>query len=955
MKRFNILIISIYICYLFVGVIVGAQTTQAQTSLQSTLQGIVKDTTGNQRLAGVSVRLKKDSVVVMETSTNELGAFKLQPTGIRGAYHLEFNLLGYQPYVYTFNAHVRGQTQLNLDKIQLKEKSIELNEVAVAAEIPIQAKGDTTIYNAGSFGAHKNDDLERLLKLLPGFEIDASGKIKAKGKDVSRLTVEGEQFFGGDPAKATKTLRADMVKSVELIEERTDESKESGVDDGERQSRVNIVLKEDKKRLWFGDLAASGGTQDRYEGMINAMRFNGANQFALNFSRNNINNNQGAMSGMVSGMMMSSGVREVVMTSGTSTTIISSGGLMNLGMGFGGGNNGISTNTNLALNLSRKLGRKDWFSINGSYAYNGYDNTMAQLSNAQQPLNNELLFTQSQRDQETHSGGHMATANSEMKIDSLTSINVRSSFNIRTNENSNKQLFATRNELQEDVNSGNQQMEGESRSPSANINVNVNRSLNDKKGSVSLSTGYNFNANKNRTLNQSLTRFLSSGQSVDSTINQDGINDTEGSGYNMNLTVNRKLSKKHQLFLNLKQNYSNNRSLNDQITFEYNPITGLYDLLVANMTSEFDNRNWNYTAGTGLNYTYKKLRTTLNADFQNLGISGNIFNQNQDHSVRRNNWVFMPNLSVNYTTKSNINFGLNLTKSASQPSVSNLQPVFNNSNPLYIREGNPDLKLSEGYRASLNLSKYNFQTMKYWNVSLSYNYLVNSHSNFSTVDPESRIQTSRPVDVAGNQHMNLYSSYNMPFKGNWKKLQLSLGASGNLNKSTNFVNSQTNLVRNYGGGGNADLSYNHAKIVFRWTNSLNYNQSFNTIQDRANQSYFTLNNGLSVDYRPVTRWRLELSGTRNGNLGNTNFQNISYNMLNASIHFNALKSENLIMTLSGFDLLNQNSAINRNVGMNGGISETQSNTISRYFYLKLAYRLQAAGGSNMPVMRFMGL
>jgi hypothetical protein len=926
----------------------------AQTSSSIALSGEVVDSIGLKPIVGASVKWMRDTTVVVQTSTDTQGKFKLDIKN-PGKGKLVISMLGYTTYEKEMEYNPKV-TAVALGKIQLKEGAILLDEVDLQAAIPIQTKGDTTIYNADSFGAHKNDDLERLLGLLPGFEIDASGKIKAKGKDVSRLTVDGEKFFGGDPAKATKTLKADMIQSVELIEERTDESKESGVDDGERQSRVNIVLKEDKKRLWFGDLAASGGTQDRYEGMLNAMRFNGANQFALNFSRNNINDTQGAMNSMMSTAMMMSGG-----AGGTSISIVSGGaatitiGGNSFSTGFGGGNNGISTNTNLALNLSRKLGKTKWFALNGSYAYNGFDNTMAQLSNSQQPLNNELLYTQRQSDQSTEAGSHMATANIEMKLDSLSNIAIRSNFSVRNNEQWNNQLFHTRNEALNDVNSGNQEMRNDTHSPSGQINLNVNRSFKAKKGSVSFSSGYNFNANKMRTLNQSLTRYLSGGQTVDSTINQDGINDSDGTGYNLNLTVNRKISQKHQLFWNVKQNYSNSRSLNDQITFEYNPVTGLYDLMVANMTSEFDNRNWQYTAGTGLNFNYKKLRTTFNADFRNLGISGDILNQNQTHSLRRDNWVFMPNLSVNYTLKNNTTLGLNLTKNAAQPSVSNLQPVFNNTNPLYIREGNPDLKMTESYNASFNLSNFNFKTMKYWSANFNYNYQANAHSTFSTVDPESRVQTSRPVDVSGNQYANLYADFNQPFKGKWKKLNLNLGANGNFNKMTNFINGETNLVRNYGTGGNVGLSYNHQKIVLRNTNSLSYNRSFNTIQERANQSYASLTNSLTIDYRPHTRWRLEISGNRRGYLGNPNFKNQSINMLNSSIHYNALKSQNLTLTLSGFDLLNQNSSINRSVGMNGGISETQTNSISRYFYLKLTYRLQAAGGGNTPVMRIMGL
>ncbi|MCF0214190.1 MAG: TonB-dependent receptor, partial [Muribaculaceae bacterium] len=253
----------------------------------SDIKGRITDKSGEPMMQATVRLLRPDSTFVSGTTSDVDGNYKFQ--GIRaGKYILETSYVGYEPS--TQNITVASDKTLKVDPIEMAESSVMLKEVSVVGvKTPVKVMVDTVEFNADSYKTRPNAVVEDLLKRLPGVEVDADGKITANGKEITKILVDGKEFFSDDPKVASKNLPVELVDKLQVIDRKSDLARLTGVDDGEDETVINLSVKKGMKNGWFGTAEAGYGLNNRYSASFNVSRFNNDNQYTLLGNFNNIN------------------------------------------------------------------------------------------------------------------------------------------------------------------------------------------------------------------------------------------------------------------------------------------------------------------------------------------------------------------------------------------------------------------------------------------------------------------------------------------------------------------------------------------------------------------------------------------------------------------------------------------------------------------------------------------
>ena len=260
------------------------------SAFSGTVIGTVADSADGSPLVNASLKIltSRDSSFVNGGITNIDGKFSFR--GLRkGNYILEVSYLGYKTKYTDFRITDASQ-KLSLDSVKMTSNTIILKEAeVVGVKTEVKVMQDTVEYNADSYKVQPNAVVEDLLKRLPGVEVDADGKITAQGKEITKILVDGEEFFTDDAKVASKNIPVDMVDKLQVIDRKSDLARLTGVDDGEEETVINLSVKKGMKKGWFGNAVAGYGTDDRYMGNFMVNRFYGKNQFSIIGNFNNIN------------------------------------------------------------------------------------------------------------------------------------------------------------------------------------------------------------------------------------------------------------------------------------------------------------------------------------------------------------------------------------------------------------------------------------------------------------------------------------------------------------------------------------------------------------------------------------------------------------------------------------------------------------------------------------------
>ncbi len=908
---------------------------------QSSVRGVINDTINKQKLQNASVLLlhARDSILYKFTRSNATGAFSF-PKVDTGRYKLLVTENAYADYV--DDVIVKDAGDINLGQIELTLKANILQEVVVQQKIAaMRMKGDTLEYAADSFKVREGASVEEMLKKLPGIQVDKDGKITAQGETVQKVYVDGEEFFGDDPTLATRNIQADAIDKVQVFDKKSDQATFTGIDDGEKTKSINLKLKDSKKNGYFGKLDLSSNFKDRWNNSAMINNFKGKNKL----SAYGIISNTGKTG-------LDWGERDKYGGSGGMQYDDDFGGFyfsMNNDDEFSNGSyygEGLPKSWSTGLNYSNKW-NEDKVSLNGSYRYNklnseGAGSTISQslLPGDDYFINREQSFTFSSRER------HSANATYDWQIDSSTSAKITASGYSGNSLSRSNYLSSYTNAAGVAVNQNNRVTSSNGNDQNLNINAIIRKKFKKIGRSFSLNLNEIYNDNTSNGFLKSLTNYFdtTSGQFVrDSLTNQQKLNESNVNTLSARAVYTEPLSKK--VFLEVNYAIRNNTSDSKRLSYD-SSAEGKYETLNNEYSNDYRFNVLTNTAGAAFRYNGKKLTASAGSDagFTNFYQKDLLL----DTTYSRNYTNFFPKANFNYKFNSNTRLNFNYNGSTRQPSITQIQPVKDNTNTQFQYLGNPSLKQSFQHRFNLSFNRYNvFKQRGFWFWS---SFSTTSHAIVTnqTTDKTNGITTLQYVNSNGNFNYN--ASINM--NGKVKKLDMYVNGGFDFNGSrySNIVNGDKNVTNNnvpslnFGFGKDKEKKYNV------WYNyNFAYNFSKSAIQTGSALNYWTQHHQLNGNLVILKKW--EVNTDINYDLRQKTDVFTSDNdvfLWNAYIGRRLLKNDKAIIKITANDILNQNKGYSRDVNSNI-LTERSYQTLRRYFMLAFTWNFSKnPGGTPAP-------
>ena len=890
--------------------------------------------------ANVLVKTVTDSLLT-STVTDVDGNFEVTRPWIPNV-KVEITFLGYEK----FSKEMGMRDGLDLGIIALNEDSKLLGEVVIEGQIVVgEQRGDTTSFNANAFKTRENADAEDLIRKLPGVTIQ-NGQIQARGEQVQKVLVDGREFFGNDPFLAMRNLPADVIDRVEILDQRSDQSRLTGFDDGNYSRTINIVTRGDRRQGVFGRVYGGYGTDDRYSagGSINI--FKGDRRISLVGLFNNINQQNFSQEDLGGG----GGGRP-------------GGGRPGGGPNFGGGqDNGIITTNSMGLNYSDKVGDK--MNVTGSYFYSNSRNNLSSFTNR------EIILSETNRQFYTEdlintveSGYHRANSRIEYDVNPKNAIIITPSLNYTTsNVFSDRDAFTVNNAL--NPLSSTRSISG-SESRGYNLSNNLVYRYKFEKQGRTLSTTLFTALNERDSYSELLAANRDFIRNISDTINQETFGLTDGFNYRANVQWTEPL--KENSLMTFSYQVSNNKSSADQQVFSLVPEAGIMVLDTA-LSNVFDNKFVVQRPSVGYRYNYKNWNINANLDYQ-YAVQDNEALFPLERVFNRSFSNFLPAVNLNYRNMmKGTTFRMRYRTSTQEPSVNQLQNVINNSNPLNLSVGNPNLGQSFNHNLFVNVGKLNLEKSRTFFVfafaSLTENFIGNTTFVAQTdtlINGEVLLrpggQLSRPENLGGRFNGRIFSTYGAPIKA--IKSQFNMNTSVSFNRTPGIINGQRNKNDNIDLSQGVTLTSNISKdFDFTLSTTGTYTIVNSSLQTNLNNNYYIQNSNIRLYYSP-----------NNGKLFVSNVvNNALYRGLSAGLDqqvwlwnieggYRFLKDNKGELKLTVFDLLRQNNAIARTIN-DVSITDTFTQVLTRYALLTFTYNIgsfkqpaREQGGN--PMMRMM--
>jgi hypothetical protein len=830
----------------------------------------------------------------------------------------------------------------DLGNLAISDKAKVLEEVVLAAEAPpVTLINDTIKYNAGSFKVQPNASVEDLLKKLPGVKVEKDGTIKAQGEKVQKVLVDGKEFFGNDPKIATKNLPADAVDKVQVYDKQSDQAQLTGFEDGNYEKTINLKLKKDKKKGVFGKVMAGGGTRERYEGKFNVNSFKGARQMSAIGMANN-DNGEGFtfmdilnFTGELARMQRGGGGNINISVTGDQAAAM---GVTNMG-----GRNGITTAWGGGLNYNNIIGKK--LDLQSNYFYNRMN--PVQESHIQRQY---LLPGTSYYNQDTYadnlSNNHRLNFNLLWQLDSMNSIRFTPSLSFQQADNRSQSGYQTLSALKTLTNDGNSDNASTSKGYSFRNEITWRKKFAKKGRTFSLSLQTSLNDSKGDGSLQSINRFYDPNGTLlkRDTLNQQSATNAQLKAYNARAVYTEPLGKRSLLELSLGKSDSRNNS--EKLTYDYNKGNGKYDQINNQLSNDFSNDYGFTNAGIRIRTQKKKYSYSVGASWQQAELQGKIVNGNKDSVISKSFRNILPNARFQYNFSRFKSISITYGTSTNQPSMQQLQPVPDNSNPLNIREGNPDLKqeFTQTVQGHLNwLSPFrNKNFFMFFTLQTTKNKIV----NYDSINLLNGIRTSKPVNVNGVYNINGNISYSMPVKFLKGTIELSTGGGFNRNKLLiNDINGKAvlNDIRTVTIGPDIRFDLSPAdKLNLGFGAGINYNRSTYSVQSLTPATYFSQDYNASIDWQLPKGFFFATDFNYTINSQRAAGFNLKVPIWNASISKQILKFNRGELKLSARDLLNKNVGISRNTN-NNYIEDSRVLTLRRFFLLSFTYSLSKTG------------
>lgn len=883
---------------------------------QYSVEGKVTDSLGTPiPYTTVVISTEKDSTMVGYAITDMTGFFVIDKVA-QGKFFLQASFMGYA----NLRKSITVNDHLNVGTLILKEKRNELNELVIEEDaIPILFKKDTVEYNAGSFKTKKNDNVEGLLKQLPGVEVDEDGNVKAHGETVTKVLVDGKEFFGDDPKIATKNIPADAIDKVQVFDKKSEMAEFTGVDDGQRTRTINLTLKEDRKQGYFGDIMGGVGYDNKYEGKLNLNRFSKTAQFTSLLMANNVNEQGFSFQDYFNFM---GGISNVMKTGKMNFDPSATGVPINMP----GQNNGIANTLAGGINYNQDFGQSTHiissvfvnnsnadilrtstttnYTDNGNFVSESYDNQNQLVENYRLNFKLEHEFN--------------ADNLLELKTTGILSKNRNIGENIEVNEFSSSQNSSTN--IFRDNGMG------------INGTADLNYRTRFKKEGRSLNFGgsyYILNNDNGRITD--ITNELNF-DSVPFTQDYSQIQDVF---YNKNqylgtLTFTEPVSKRIYLIGEWSSFYQT-----EQNTKDFFDLISSSEIKNENLSNAFTNNFQYHQLGAKLNYKYKKNLFVLGVDGQASRLRGT--SANSAIKIDRDFQMLLPNFYWKNQASMSNRRELRYTTTFSEPSVEQLQPVINNTNPLNIYQGNPDLVPEYRHVLSFNYFKYDAFDYTSFGFNVSGSATNNKIVNAQYIDSTTGLRRSTPINVTNNYGGNLSASYGFRIKP--LKTEVRIRGNAGFSSGVNYVNDVENDFQTYDYGYRLSFGNLKRKVIdARAGINMNFNENKFSLNPEANTRYINTSIFAELEVNLKKGWNFGAEARQNFYQGSLYNDNPSFLIIDAYVSKTVTKNQRGDLKLFVSDVLNQRNGFNY-YGQQNYFVESQVNVLRRYFMLSFTYKI----------------
>ncbi|RNI30147.1 TonB-dependent receptor [Rufibacter immobilis] len=908
--------------------LMGLPTATFAQNQKGEVKGKLWDVTHKEALpyATIAVYTAQDTTLVTFRVSDDKGSFRVPGLALNKPLRIVITMTGFKVYRKEFTL-TAGNAELDLGQVEMTQADHLLGEVVIMSEAPpIVVRKDTLEFNANSFKTLPTALLEDLLKKLPGVTVDGSGSIAVNGKAVNKILVDGKEFFGNDPKVASRNLPADMIDKVQVVNDPDAQRRDPDLPVNEIPQVINLKLKKGIKQGAFGKVYAGTGTDQRYEGGGILNVFRDTTQISVLGYSNNLNKPAFGFEDISRiGGFNRSGMNSIM--------VRSDGGFAVNGISFGGTEEGIQRSTGAGGNFNTLL--KGDVKVNLQYFYGGIDADLNQVVNSAQSLPNDTLVSRRTRNQDSDNQSHRFGGRIDWKIDSVTNLSFSPSV-VLARSASNQGLFTnTFRSINEPLNSSENQQQLDNTTTTFSGNLSFDRSSRKKKGRQFNFYGtYNINDGDQDQYYQVESYYY--GQNPYSEfLDQLRDNVVTNRAINTSFSYTEPFSKNLSGVVRLNAEYF--KDGNRVSTFDLAGEGAEEPLLLPTLSDKVERSGWRNYVTTSLKWKVKDLTLQPGIRFTLLNIE-NTFQKLQP--IDQDYFYAFPSLTASWKS---FNFSYNVN--VREPSAADLQPVTDQSNPLFIQYGNPELTPTISHSVNLHFRKFDTKrSVNYWA------YLSGSISNDAvtrarTLDETTGQQTTRPVNTDGNWQLNSSTEVTKDWKFDGQR-QFSLTASLWVNYMKTLI--ILNNLRSY--GQNISLNPSLSARV-NLNDKFEFNESFtlgrrrSVYEDDAFQdirfSTTTSRTGVVVRVPKKIVWEATFDYTYNSNVAPGLRKDIS--RLNAAVTFLFLKNDRAQLKLSVYDLLDQNIGAYRAIRENF-VEDFQTQVLTRYAMLTFTYNIRNFGG-----------
>ena len=1019
-------LLSIALLVVFAGLTATAQTaTKTTKKTKANVTGFVKDSEDGEALVRATIQIMSEDTTKMVAGgvTNTLGGYTIKNVE-EGTYIVKISYLGYHNFTRKITVR-NAETIHNVGTTLLIPNTILIEGAVVTAALPqMEVKEDTLIFNADAFKVPEGSVLEDLVKKLPGAEVSSDGTIKINGKTISRILVNGKEFFSNDKDMAMKNIPTEIVDKIKTYDRASDQERLSGIADGNEETVIDLTVKKGMNRGWFGNFDLGYGTEDQYSNRINLNRFIDDNFQASIIG--NVNSN--------------------------------GGGGMGMGRGGGGGGGGKRRSGQVGINAVASKDRK--YEIGGNIRYNASKSENTSKSSSENyrvdNFTGNKVTTYSNRlsDSRNHSDNANAEFRIELQLDSLTTFLIRpvlgfgNSFSASGGNNNQfnadpYSIAGVENEFEQDamipntirINSNKSSSLSFSDNKQVSANMTLSRRFATRNRNLTFNGSFNYNTSDGSNFNVSdahyfqvkshvtgldsvrpqfryrlspnTTRSFSAGISYSEPIATNLILQTS---YSFSYNYRKNMSDTYDLINKYVKDNMGNFIYDSRTTF--NPVTAqpttewykrqvytpwaeqwaiIGDSLLANLgmlpdwylngdqelylSDDLTNHNKNIDTNHNIN-----IQVRWNSNFITSSIGVQMVPQSQHLEQNymgvpidtpRHFFRISPSLQFRYRFNRQNQLNFSYRMNMSQPSITDMINIVDDSNPMNIRMGNPELKNSFSHNFSLGWNNYVTATMQSYNVNASFSMTSNSTSSRTQYDAQTGNSVTMPMNINGNWNTSLSFGFNTPLFAN-ERLMLNTQTQSSYNNRVSYLSRQAKddkgnaIILGYNDQGRPIYQYDDLKNKTNSLNlseniRLNYRQDYWDIGISGNINYTHQENKYMEVNSPNTfnfSYGVESSGNFNNGIGySTNISmssrrgyaskeaNSNELVWNAQVSYRFLKGRAATISLQAYDILNNRKNFNRNITANGR-TDTWTQTVNSYLMAHFIYRFNFFGSAS---------